>query len=357
MSTAAKKKANNRKKKSKGLKGWISGHILALTITAIALVVICAGVAFFAFAPYTGDTRWVYVPRGSSDKALKDSLKNNLGISMGNRVYMLWSMIGGDISTSHGAYRIDDGTSAVRIARRISKGMQTPVPVAFNGVRTMERLAEKIAGSLDFEPEDFMHACLRVLPDSGFTEAQFPAAFIPDKYEFYWTAEPRTVVSRLLAERNRFWNSERTAKARDMGLSPTDVAIIASIVEEETAKADERPKVARLYINRLQKNMRLQADPTVKFAIGDFSLRRITGKHLSFHSPYNTYLVNGLPPGPIRVPERATLEAVLNAPQHDYIYMCAKEDFSGYHNFATDYATHQANARRYQAELNRRNIR
>ena len=141
-----------------------------------------------------------------------------------------------------------------------------------------------------------------------------------------------------------------------MGLTPVDVATIASIVEEETAKSDERPKVARLYINRVDRNMPLQADPTVKFAVGDFSLRRITNKHLQGESPHHTYLHAGLPPGPIRIAAKSTLEAVLNAPMHNYLYMCAKEDFSGYHNFAVDYNTHLNNARRYQAELNRRKI-
>ncbi len=165
------------------------------------------------------------------------------------------------------------------------------------------------------------------------------------------------MVRRLLDYRNRFWSKERRSKAASLGLTPSQVATIASIVEEETAKADEKPKVARLYLNRLKKGIKLQADPTVKFATGDFTLRRITGKHLAIESPYNTYKVNGLPPGPIRIPAAATIDAVLNAPKHDYIYMCAKEDFSGYHNFASDYATHMANARRYQAELNRRGIR
>ena len=135
------------------------------------------------------------------------------------------------------------------------------------------------------------------------------------------------------------------------------MATIASIVEEETNKADERPKVARLYMNRLAKGMALQADPTVKFAIGDFSIRRLTGKHLAVQSPYNTYKVNGLPPGPIRMPEAATLDAVLNAPEHNYIYMCAKSDFSGYHDFAENYDRHRINSARYHRALDRKGIK
>ena len=156
--------------------------------------------------------------------------------------------------------------------------------------------------------------------------------------------------------RDTFWNPDRIAKARELGLDPVGVTTIASIVAEETSKADERPKVARLYLNRLSRGMKLQADPTVKFAIGDFSLRRIGGSMLNIDSPYNTYRVKGLPPGPIRIVDPQLIDDVLNAPAHNYIYMCAREDFSGYHNFSTDYATHQANAKRYQAELDRRKI-
>ena len=155
----------------------------------------------------------------------------------------------------------------------------------------------------------------------------------------------------------QFWNDERKAKATALGLTPDEVVILASIVEEETAKRDERGKVGRLYLNRLQKNMRLQADPTVKYAIGDFSIKRITEKMCAFDSPYNTYRVAGLPPGPIRLVEKHTIDAILDSKPHNYIYMCAKSDFSGYHDFAADYATHIANAKRYQAELNKRNIK
>lgn len=334
-------------------------HSLGLLIAAIAAFVAACTVIGFVFIPYSGKdgkSEWIYIPKGISTAAVRDSMKNTLGSSMGNRVYVIWKLLGGNSEVSQGAYKVSGGQSALNISKRIARGHQSPVEVRFNGTRTMKQLSERIASQLQCTPDEFMRACEEVLPDSGFSRQNFPAAFIPDSYEFYWSATPANVVRRLLDYRNRFWNKERRAKAKELNLTPAQVATVASIVEEETAKADEKPKVARLYLNRLKKGIKLQADPTVKFASGDFSLRRITGKYLAIESPYNTYKVNGLPPGPIRIPAGSTIDAVLNAPQHDYIYMCAKEDFSGYHNFASDYSTHMANARRYQAELNRRGI-
>ena len=161
----------------------------------------------------------------------------------------------------------------------------------------------------------------------------------------------------VVSYRDNFWTPDRLEKASKLGLTPVEVAILASIVEEESNKTDEHPKIARLYLNRLKRGMRLQADPTVKFATGDFSLRRIRGRHLSLKSPYNTYLNAGLPPGPIRVADGRAIDAVLSAPEAPYLYMCAKPDFSGYHDFASDYQTHRANARRYQKALNERSIK
>ncbi|MCM1255635.1 MAG: endolytic transglycosylase MltG [Duncaniella sp.] len=352
----AKKRPSTKKKKNDS---WIYRHSLGIMIAVIALFVAIGAVLAFAFIPYTGgdsEEEWIYIPSTASTSSVKDSLKTNLGSSMGMRIYMLWKLMGGVPAKSQGAYRVKSGQTALDISRRIATGRQTPVTVKFNGTRTMEQLSHRIADQLQCTPEEFIEACQEILPEKGFNRQNFPAAFIPDSYEFYWSASPRNVVKRLLDYRNRFWNDERRAKAKDLGLTSTEVATVASIIEEETAKSDERPLVARLYLNRLKHGIRLQADPTVKFASGDFTLRRITGKHLAIESPYNTYKVNGLPPGPIRVPSSSAMDAVLNAPQHDYIYMCAKEDFSGYHNFAKDYATHKANARRYQAELNRRGI-
>ena len=336
-------------------------HITAVLAAVGALVVLtAAAVGVYAFKGYGGESdTWVMIPRNATREAVGDSIHSSLdngGIA--GRVVAMWRLMGGDAAVSAGAYKVKAGQSAFSIARAISRGRQTPVTVTFGGTRTMDQLASRIAAQLQCTPEEFLAACDSILPPMGYERPEwYPAAFIPDTYEFYWSDSPANVVKRLVKYRDGFWTPERRAKAKSMGLTPVGVATIASIVEEETAKSDERPKVARLYINRLDRGMKLQADPTVKFALGDFSLRRINHGHLSSPSPYNTYRVGGLPPGPIRVAEKSALEAVLDAPRHNYIYMCAKEDFSGYHNFAADYSTHQANAARYQAELNRRGIK
>ena len=158
-------------------------------------------------------------------------------------------------------------------------------------------------------------------------------------------------------EYNNYWNQKRISKAQAIGLTPLQVSTLASIVDEETANNAEKPVVAGLYINRLKKGMLLQADPTVKFALQDFTLKRILLKHLSIDSPYNTYKYAGLPPGPIRIPSVQGLESVLNYARHNYLYMCAKEDFSGTHNFAVTHSQHIVNAKLYQRELNRRKIK
>ena len=191
----------------------------------------------------------------------------------------------------------------------------------------------------------------------GKTPQTIACLLMPDTYEFYWDITPEKTLDRLNDYYEDFWTDKRKSKAEKLGLTPDEVATIASIVEEETVKADERGKVARLYLNRYQQGMRLQADPTVKFALGDFSIKRITVPMTQINSPYNTYRVNGLPPGPIRLPEKSTIDAVLDAPQHDYLYMCARADFSGYHDFTRDYSSHLDNAHRYQDALNSRGIK
>lgn len=331
-----------------------------IVIAAIVAVGVCGlGAWWYVNAPYSGaEPAWVYLPAGTTKAALSDSLEARLGDKTASKVMRIYSALANDSTPPHGAYRIDPGTPAKSIANRIAKGRQTPVKVTINNVRTLDQLGERMAGCMEFTAEQWDDALKDVLPANGFTtREQYIAAFLPDTYEFYWTAEPEQVAQKMLDVRNRFWDDSRRAQAAALGLNPVKVATICSIAEEETNKRDERATVGRLYLNRVRKGMKLQADPTVKFALGDFSLRRIRSNHLKVESPYNTYRVAGLPPGPIRMAERQTMEDFLNEPDNNYIYMCAKEDFSGRHNFASDYATHQANARRYQQALNNRGIK
>ncbi len=356
--TPRSKPSASSRQRQRRQRSWLSRHRGIVVTGAIVAAALGCIAWFFALSGYRGDTTWIYIPREATSESVADSLRINLGASAGDRVYMLWRLQGGDPERSYGAYRADHGRSILSLSRAMAKGRQTPVRVSFTGVRTLDDLARRVTNQLSMSPEQFVEACSRVLPAAGYdTPEKYPAAFIPDTYEFYWAVSPDTLVARLARNTARFWTDERRRKARRLGLDPVGVATVASIVEEETAKPDERPKVARLYLNRLRRGMKLQADPTVKFALGDPTLRRINLDHLKVNSPYNTYRIAGLPPGPIRVAEKSTLEAVLDAPDHSYIYMCAKEDFSGYHNFSTSYEQHLRNAAAYQAELNRRNIR
>lgn len=181
--------------------------------------------------------------------------------------------------------------------------------------------------------------------------------FIPNTYDIYWNITTDAFLDRMQKESKTFWNEERTAKADKLKLTPEQVITMASIIDEETSNDGEKPMIAGMYFNRLKADMPLQADPTVKFAIGDFSLKRIYNNMLFINSPYNTYKNTGLPPGPIRIPTIAGIDAVLNMVHHDYFYMCAKEDFSGKHNFAKTYSEHLSNAAKYSAALNNRGIK
>ena len=183
------------------------------------------------------------------------------------------------------------------------------------------------------------------------------AIFIANTYQFNWNTGAETFFKRMKKEFDDFWTDERKQKAEKQGITPFEVITLASIVDEETAQPDEMNKIAGVYYNRLRQKMPLQADPTIKFAVGDFTLRRILTEHLAINSPYNTYKNIGLPPGPIRIPSMAALNAVLNPEEHNYVYFCAREDFSGYHNFAATYEEHLINARKYRDELDRRNIK
>ncbi|MBO4444959.1 MAG: endolytic transglycosylase MltG [Bacteroidaceae bacterium] len=247
-----------------------------------------------------------------------------------------------------GNYVVKRGDSMRDIWLRFLSGNQTPVKVVIPAARNLDKVAGVLGNKLMADSAAF--AALLGQPEQM-------ALIIPNTYEVYWTISPEDFVERMQKEHDRFWNENRRAKAAAQGLTPDEVATLASIVDEETARNDEKPVVAGLYLNRLHKGILLQADPTVKYAVGDPTLRRILFEHLKVDSPYNTYLHAGLPPTPIRIPSVRALEAVLNPAKHDYLYMCAKEDFSGYHNFAVTLSEHNKNASRYQAALNARGIR
>jgi UPF0755 protein len=258
-----------------------------------------------------------------------------------------------------GKFAINDKDSWYDIYGRIVRKEQTPVKVVIPSTRNFGQLSKAISEQLIFDSlsiQEFFESTIYI-NQLGYTKEAFPTIIIPDTYEFYWNVKPEQFMIRMMKERKKFWNKERLAKAEAIGLTPEQVATLASIVDEETNNDAEKPIVAGLYINRLKRNIPLQADPTVKFALGDFARKRILLADLEVESPYNTYKNAGLPPGPIRIATKAGIESVLNYAKHNYIYMCAKEDFSGTHNFATTLSEHNANARRYQEALNRLNIK
>lgn len=257
-----------------------------------------------------------------------------------------------------GKYAIYDGDNMHTLYRRIVSNQQTPVKVTVPATRTIEQMVGIVCNQLMIDSVQLNE--FTVTPGFynriGYTEETLPTLFLPNTYEVYWNIEPERFIIRMMKERRAFWNEERCGKAAALGLTIEEVATLASIVDEETNNDAEKPIVAGLYVNRLKRGMLLQADPTVKYALGDFTRKRILKEDLEIDSPYNTYKYKGLPPGPIRIPTLQAIESVLNHAKHNYIYMCAKEDFSGTHNFATTLAEHNANARRYQQALNRLKI-
>ncbi|MEI7829866.1 MAG: endolytic transglycosylase MltG [Prolixibacteraceae bacterium] len=263
-----------------------------------------------------------------------------------------------DTNIRPGAYRIKPGWSNNELINILRSGAQSPVMVKFNSVRTLEDLAGKLARQLMCDSSSFLtlfkndSSTIRM----GFVPATLPALFIPNTYSIYWTISPSGFLTRMKREHELFWNDARKLKAKNIGLSTNQVATLASIVQEESNKNDDRAMIAGVYLNRLKKNWPLQADPTIRFALGDFTIRRILTAQLEVDSPYNTYKNAGLPPGPVNIPEISALDAVLNYKVHDYYYFCAKEDFSGYTNFAKTLSEHNRNAKRYHEALSRMKV-
>jgi len=258
-----------------------------------------------------------------------------------------------------GRYEIVPGDGPISVFYKLKSGKQTPLNLTIPSVRTMEDMAGYLGSKLMADSTQFIQVFKNdsLCKELGYDTATIACTFIPNTYQVYWNISIDKFMKRMKKESDNFWNEARLSKAENCGMTKEQVITLASIVDEETANKQEKPMVAGMYINRLKQEIPLQADPTIKFALKDFSLKRIYHKHLTINSPYNTYRNIGLPPGPIRIPTIDGIDAVLNHAQHDYIYMCAKEDLSGTHNFATTYEEHLKNAAKYAKALNERGIK
>ncbi len=335
--------------------------------TLLVIVVAGAATAFIAGQKYyltrvkqasLQETAYIYI-----------SPRDNAG-TVGNAIARVCPELckGFNILASHnnfnsrsrsGKYAINNGDTAKDLYYRIVSNAQTPVKLVVPSRRDLHKFVGAVSKQLMMDSTELLPFVVHpaYYTRIGYTKETLPSLFIPDTYEVYWDIKPEDLMRRFLNERRKFWNDERKAKAKKIGMTPEQVATLASIVDEETSNNAEKPTVAGLYINRINKGIPLQADPTVKFALNDPTRRRILKKDLSIESPYNTYKHKGLPPGPIRIPSKQAIESVLNYQKHDYIFMCAKEDFSGTHNFAKTLKEHSANAKRYQQALNKLNIK
>ncbi|MCD4697185.1 MAG: endolytic transglycosylase MltG [Bacteroidales bacterium] len=301
----------------------------------------------------------VYIPTGTSYDNLKNILYSR-GIVV-NRKTFEWLATRKNLANNvnPGKYLIPAGLNNNELINLLRSGQQSPVNLIINNIRTKGDLARKISSQVELDSIGIM----ALLNDSVFlqslgvnTETAL-TIIIPNTYKVYWNIPANDLFERLYDEYKKFWTDERLTKANESGMTPGEVFIMASIIDKETNKNDEKATIAGVYKNRIKYNWRLQADPTVVFAWGDFSIRRVLNIHKQIDSPYNTYIEYGLPPGPICVPSIASIDAVLNAEDHTYMFFCAKDDFSGYHAFSSTNAGHAINANKYRRALDERNIR
>jgi len=257
-----------------------------------------------------------------------------------------------------GYYVITKGMRINDLINLIRSGKQTPVKVLFHNTRTLEELSGMIGRQLEADSLSLITLLIdtEFIEQKGWTRQTLPALFVPNTYEFFWNTSARQFFNRMEVEYRKFWSDNRLEKAKILQLTSVEVSTLASIVDEETYHKSEMPKIAGVYLDRLKKGYRLQADPTIRFARRDFSGKRVLTKDLQIDSPYNTYRHYGLPPGPIRIPSIQAIVAVLNPDRNGYLYFCAKEDFSGYHNFSKSLKEHNRNAAKYRKALNQRRI-
>jgi UPF0755 protein len=323
------------------------------------LFVIIAGVfAFMArktvfFTPNTTNAT-LNIPKSATFSQVVDLLIEENIIKNAQTFKLASKILKYDKNVMRGRYKINENETNYQLIRKLRKGQHFPVTFTFNNVRTLSDFIQKADGKFLFSTQELQSLLgnEQYINSLGFTKKTLPALFIPNTYHIYYDIDEDEFIAKFQAFYHNFWNDKRLEQARALSLTPIEVSTLASIVEEENFKEFEKPIIAGVYINRLHKGMKLQADPTVKFAVGDVTLSRILFKHLETDSPYNTYMYAGLPPGPIRFSEPSTIDSVLQYTKHNYLYMCAKEDFSGAHNFAVTHAEHERNATKYRNALN-----
>lgn len=299
------------------------------------------------------EDRPVIIRSGMTFRQVQEELGNNGIVNDMVSFSFLARLKGYDKAIKPGRFILKSNMSNLQALRALSSSQQVPVKITFSYVRLRSELTEKVTKNIGISLDEFNVALDEFIQnnDEGFTKDNILCMFLPNTYEVYFNVSAKDLVNRFNGEHKRFWNTDRLNKAKAIGLTPIEVSILASIVQAESIKEDEAPVIASLYLNRLKKKIALQADPTLVYAVGDFGLKRVLNSHKEIDSPYNTYKYPGLPPGPINVPQIASIDAVLNHQPNDYYYMCAKEDFSGYHNFARTLSEHNINAHKYQRAL------
>lgn len=337
----------------------MSKHKSSYRVFVFLLMVICA-ILFYIARNYlyitkpiikTADGKNVslYIPTGVDYQYVKNEITSLKVLKSKKAFDWLARKTNYDKNVHPGRYVLTNGMTNQQLINMLRMGHQTPVKIVFNNMRTVEQLAGRISEQIEADSASIIEA-INNNPDIDAT------TFIPNTYEFYWNTDAEDFVEKMLVEYNRFWNDTRKQKANGLKMTPREVSILASIVDKETTKVSEMPRIAGVYINRLKKHWPLQADPTLVFALGDYSIRRVLDVHKDIDSPYNTYKRTGLPPGPICIPSIAAIDAVLNAEQHSFFYFCAKDDLSGYHVFARNINEHNRNAELYRRALNKNKI-
>ena len=299
------------------------------------------------------------IPKGSTYESVLDTLEKHKLIRDELSFRFLAKVFNYPARVKPGRYLIYETTGNWELIRKLRNGSQDALKITISNIRLKEDLAGKLGRQLAYDSATIYHLLdsSTIVEPLGFTKETIPCLFIPDTYEVYWTTTFDDFLVKMKKSYDRFWTEKRIQEAKALGLTPTDVGILASIVFGESKESSEQARIAGVYWNRLQVNMPLQADPTIVFAWKDFTIKRVTGRYTAINSPFNTYRLSGLPPGPISIPNPKVMDKVLQLEKHDYLYFCAKEDFSGFHNFAVSYPEHLQNAAKYQKALDEYQIK